>query len=309
MDKEILMAIDGSIYSHQALVYCSRLFAENDDVHFRLCNWITAGSSVMPSVMGSQDSLIPSDSSLSKREHTARRSLCHDREKLIRFGVSPQRIQSSVKLSGYNIATSIQQTARDELVDAILIGRRGLDGLSKMLLGSVSSTLSRHCHGTPIWIIDGEVESKNFLVAVDGSKNTLMAIDHLCHIFEGREDIHFCLFHCTALFGKKPQCQPEQFHDKWGREWCDTHLSGNSCLFNAPQRLLLEANIPMEQIEILSESSDLEEAHGIIREAKKQNCGTIVMGRRGAGMAKGLLGGVSDRAINNAQNLALWIIG
>lgn len=303
------MAIDGSIYSHQALVYCSTLFAISDNVHFHLCNWVSPTSSIMPSAMDSDDSLIPVDSGLSGKEIKARRALDMDSEKLVRFGVPPERIQTSVKRSGYNFAATIQHTAKEELVDAILIGRRGLDGISKMLLGSVSSTLFRSCHETPLWIIDGEVESKKFLVAVDGSANSLMAIDHLCHIFEGREDIEFCLFHCSTLFGKKPACNPELFHEKWGKEWCNTHLSGKDYLFHGPQQLLFEAGIPKNQIHILAESKDIEEAHGIIREAKRQDCGTIVMGRRGSGMARGLLGGVSDRAINNVQNLALWVIG
>ena len=63
------------------------------------------------------------------------------------------------------------------------------------------------------------------------------------------------------------------------------------------------------KIEILPEKNDLEEARGIIKHARRQNCGTIVMGRRSAGMAKGLLGGVSDRTIKHVENLALWVIG
>jgi nucleotide-binding universal stress UspA family protein len=309
MKKEILIAIDGSVYSNQSLSYISTLFAASTDIHFHLCTWITAGASVMPSIADSRNSLIPSGGARLKKETAAKRYLKKASEKLIRAGIAPERIHSSVQVSGYNIAAAIQQTAEKDLLDSILIGRRGLDGISEMLMGSVSTTLFRRCHNTPLWIIDGEVQSKNFLVPVDGSPYSLMAIDHLCHIFAKREDIRIYLFHCTALFGKKLQCSPELFYQKWDKEWCDTHLSGSGCLFNGPQQLLLDAGIPEQQIKILPEITDLEEAHGIIRQAKKQVCGTIVMGRRGAGMAKGLLGGVSDRAIKRVQDLALWIVG
>jgi nucleotide-binding universal stress UspA family protein len=309
MKKEILIAIDGSVYSNQSLSYVTTLFAAQTDIHFHLCTWITAGASIMPSAADSKNSLIPSSGAQGKKEAVAKRYLKTATEKLIRATIAPERIHTSVRISGYNFAAAIQQTAKKELLDSILIGRRGLDGISEMLMGSVSATLFRRCHHTPLWIIDGEVQSKNFLVPVDGSPNSLMAIDHLCHIFAQRTDIQICLFHCTALFGKKLQCSPELFYQKWDKEWCDTHLSGADCLFNGPKQLLLDAGIPAQQIRILPETTDFEEAHGIIREAQKQDCGTVVMGRRGVGMAKGLFGGVSDRAVKRVQDLALWIVG
>ncbi len=309
MNKEILVAIDGSAYSNQALSYLTTLFKDQEDIHFHLCTMLTAGTSVMPSVADSKNSLIPSSGAQNKKETSAKRYLHKATEKLNRAGIAPERIKTSIQASGYNIAGTIQHTASKELVDSILVGRQGLNAISEMLMGSVSANLFRKCHNTPLWIIDGEVTSKGFLVPVDGSPHSLMAIDHLCHILNKRDDIHICLFHCSSLLGKKPQCNLELFHHKWDKDWCEKHLSGDDCLFNGPRQLLLEAGIPKSQIQILPEVSDLEEAHGIIREAKKQNCGTIVMGRRSAGMAKGLFGGVSDRAVKRVQDMALWIVG
>ena len=309
MKKEILIAVDGSTYSNHSLHYISTLFAADSDINFHLCTWITAGSSVMPSAADSKNSLIPTGSAQGKKESSANRYLKKATEKLIHNGIAPERIKTSTQISGYNFAGAIQHTAGKELSDSILIGRRGLNGISEMLMGSVSASLFKKCHNTPLWIIDGEVKSRNFLVPVDGSPNSLMAIDHLSHIFAGRKDIKIFLFHCSALFGKKLQCNPDQFYDDWDKEWCDANLSGTNCLFNGPQKLLIDAGIPAHQVQILPESSDLEEAHGIIAEAKKRNCGTIVMGRRARGIAKGLMGGVSDRAIKHVQDLALWIVG
>ena len=309
MQKEILIAIDGSVYSDQSLSYLADLFHKQPDINFHLCTWITATASIMPSSADPRDSLLPDAPSLNKKEGTARRCLSRAQEKLVRYGVEEKRIQTSIEISGYNIAAMIQQKAEKDLADAVLVGRRGLNGLSEMLMGSVSATLFRKCHSTPLWIIDGEVQSKNFLVPLDGSLHSLMAVDHLAHILAGREDIQISFFHCSALFGKKVECKPENFYHKWDKEWCDTHLSGTGCLFEGPRILLQEAGIPTGRIRILPKATDLEEAHGIIREAKRENCGTIVMGRRGARMAKGLFGGVSDRTIKRAQNLALWIVG
>jgi nucleotide-binding universal stress UspA family protein len=309
MKKEILVAVDGSVYSNQSLSYLSTLFKNQAEIHFHLCHMITAGASIMPSSADSKNSLIPASGAQNKKESSARRYLQKAIEKLTRAGIAPERIQTSVNVSGYNIAGTIQQIAAKELTDSILVGRRGLNGISEMLMGSVSTTLFRRCHTTPLWIIDGEVNSNGFLIPVDGSPNSLMAVDHICHILEKRDDIHICLFHCSSLFGKKLHCDPKLFYHKWDKEWCDEFLSAEGCLFDGPLRLLLDSGIPESQIQILPKVSDLEEAHGIVREAKKQKCGTIVMGRRAAGLAKGLFGGVSDRAIKRVQDMALWVVG
>ncbi len=309
MKKEILIAIDGSVYSNQSLEYIASLFYGHDDITFHLTSWVTAGTSVMPSSLAPDNSLIPETSSSTKKEASARRNLKKAADKLIRLGIAETQILSSLELSSYNIAAGIQQYANKHMVDAVLVGRRGLTSLEEMLMGSVSASLFKKCHSTPLWIIDGEVQSKDFLVPVDGSPHSLLAVDHLAHILAGRNDIRISLFHCTALFGKKVECHPQLFYGNWDRKWCDTYLSGADCLFNGPRQLLEEAGIAANKIIILPEAGNLEESRGIIRQAKAQNCGTVVMGRHGAGIAKGLFGGVSDRTIKQVQNLALWIVG
>jgi nucleotide-binding universal stress UspA family protein len=308
MKKEIIIAVDGSMYSNHALSYVTELFAEEEEFHFRLSSWITASASIMPSAANPRDSLIP-EVGHNKKEITAKRYLHKAKEKLLSAGIDKKRIHTTVAVSGYNIAAAIQQHVTKELPDALLLGRRGFKGITEMLMGSVSTALFRKCHSTPLWIIDGEVQHKDFFVPVDGTINSLLAVDHLAHILNGRKDVRICLFHCTALFGKKVTCDPELFNKHWEKEWCDKHLSGTNCLFLGPRQILLEAGIPDANIEILPEKTNLEEARGIISQARKQHCGTIVMGRRSAGMAKGLFGGVSDRTIKHVENLALWVIG
>ena len=307
MHKEIIAAIDGSHYSDHALTYIIDLFAQDRAITIHLMSWITSSGSVMPSIADPKDSLIPTGGN-SKKEAMAKRYLHKAAEKLVRAGFDEKQIKTTVEGSGYNIAASIQHRVSNELPDALIIGRRGFKGITEMLMGSVSAEIFKKCHSVPLWIIDGTVTEKDFFVPVDGSINSLLAVDHLSHILKDRSDIRIYLFHCTSLFGKKIICDPGNFYTHWDKEWCNTHLSGNGCLFGGPQQLLLEAGIPDQNIIILPEKTDLEEAHGIISAAKKQRCGTIVMGRRRVGMAKGLLGGVSDRTVKHVENLALWII-
>ncbi len=307
MKKEIVIAVDGSMYSDQALSYILNLFANDEDFYICLATWISASASIMPSVADEKNSLIPTGNQ-NKKEISAERYLHKAKEKLIAAGIAKERIRTTVEVSGYNIASTILQYVTEELPDALLLGRRGFRGITEMLMGSVSAELFRKCHSTPLWIIDGKVKDTDFFVPLDGTVKSLLAVDHLAHIFEGKKNIRICLFHCTTFFGKQTTCKPELFYEYWDKEWCDKYLSGTGCLFQGPRQILLDAGIPDTNIEILPKTSNLEEARSIISEARKQHCGTIVMGRRSAHMAKGLFGGVSDRTIKHVENLTLWVV-
>jgi nucleotide-binding universal stress UspA family protein len=309
MEKKILIAVDGSIYSSQSLEYVALLFADRPEIHLHLLTCISGSENIMPAATDSRNSLIPDAPGTGRKKQTAQRYLHEATDKLIRLGVAPERIHSSVEISGQDIAATIQFQAEHLQVDGLLVGRRGLNTISEMLLGSVSATLLKKSHEIPLWIIDGEVANKNILAPVDGTLPSLLAMDHLAHIMEGCQDATIFLFHCLRFLGKKNEPCPESCYHIWGQEWCDTHLTGDDHLFHGPTQLLIEAGIPRDNIITLPEVSDLEAAHGIIRQAHKHQCGTIVIGRRGDETTKGILGGVSDRTLKHAQDIALWVVG
>lgn len=309
MEKKILIAVDGSIYSSQSLEYIALLFADTPGIHFHLMTCIGSTASITPATADSRNSLLQDTPGVGEKRLTAQCLLQRATDKLVRLQIPPEQISSSVAISGQDLATTILYQAEHLLTDSILVGRRGLNSLSEMLLGSVSASLLQKCHKVPLWLIDGEVPNRNFLAPVDGSIPSMLAIDHLAHIMEGRKDITIFLFHCHRIMAKKIEAKPESFYHIWEKGWCDNHLANDDHLFRGPTQLLIEAGIPESNIVILPEVTDLETAHGILRQADKHHCGTIVIGRRGGATAKGILGGVSDRTIKHGQNIALWVVG
>ncbi len=67
MKKEILVAIDGSVYSNQSLSYLSLLFADDDDIHFHLTTMVSSSVSVMPSATDPNNSLMPTSGDNEKK--------------------------------------------------------------------------------------------------------------------------------------------------------------------------------------------------------------------------------------------------
>lgn len=309
MEKKILIAIDGSIYSTQELEYVAHLFADQNEIHFHLITCITASESAFPLATDGRDSLLPVPPEAERKKEAAQNCLLNAIDKLVHLQIAPERISSSVEISGYNIAATIQGQADTLLMDSILIGRRGLGYLGEMFLGSVSATLLKKCHATPLWIINGEVRNRNFLVPVDGSLPSLLAVDHLAYMLEGRQDVSIFLFHCHHILGRKIEANPAAFYHLWEKDWCDLYLGDSDHLFRGPTQLLIEAGIPESKIITLPEAPDLEPAHAIIRQAEKRHCGTIVIGRREDESTKGVLGGVSDRTLKHAEDIAVWVVG
>jgi nucleotide-binding universal stress UspA family protein len=309
MEKKLLLAVDGSPCSTQALEYIAALFADQPEVSFHVLHCTSIGPSVRPEAEDPANSLLPTDHRLDRHQAIGLLHLKKAENQLTALGVVASRITSSTIPNATGVAASLKGYAEKHLVDSIVVARRGIGVVGEMLLGSVSAELFRKCRKIPLWIIDGEVTTKRFFVPVDGSVNSLMAVDHLAHIFAGRNDIAFLFFHTRSLLSSKVQCVPEDFYNRWGKEWCDTHLQGKNCLFTGPIQLLLDAGIDKEMIHTLPEPTALEESSSIISHAKKHRCGTIVIGRRREGMAKGIFGSISSRTGTPTQNLALWIIG
>jgi nucleotide-binding universal stress UspA family protein len=308
MKKQILIATDGSTYSNQALVYAVRLFGDQPEVTFHLLNCISPTQSPLPEPEDGKNSLFPNSAENVIRHSAADRCLKLAKERLHRLGIAADRITTAVITAG-NIALAIQREAEHRIVDCILIARRGIGFVGEMLLGSVSADLFRKCHQTPLWIIDGEITSKNILVYVDGSCHSLMAVDHITHILSGRQDIQIFFYHCRKFFRNKPE-KRGALHPKWTEDWCNAYLTGSNAIYDAPCQLLREADIPDYQITILPEKANFDESGSIINQARKHHCGTIVMGRLRAGMARGIWAReVANRTIKNTQDMALWIVG
>lgn len=307
MNRQLLIGLDDSPASTTALTYVSQLFAAREDVHFRLVHCYAGSPAPYPEPEDDRNSLTP-DRPASKSLQKGERLLHKARQKLEQDGVSPQRI-STICQCGPQAALTINQLGVRDLVDAIVVARRGVGVVGELLLGSVSSALFDKCRSIPLWVIDGEVRANHFLIPVDGTPNSLMAIDHLAHIFAGRTDLQFYLFHVRGFLSSPPVCIPAKFYDRWGKDWCDTHLSGTGCMFTGPANLLTDAGIPADCVISLPEPTAIEESTAIISAARKHRCGTIVIGRRPEAEVKSLFGGVSKRVIMQAENLALWVVG
>jgi len=308
MNKKILAAIDGSAYSSNSINYLIRLFRNERNISVHLFSVVSAGS-------GDQNWMFQVDPHRShtpateRKKITAERYLRDARERFVRNGFPEDRITFSTEITSAQIATSIHHEANRGLYDALVIGRRGIGKVGDWLFGSVSANLVESCHEVPLWIIDGEITSNSFLLAVHSMPKSLMAADHLGYIIHDNEDVEVKLYHSKTLFSREPRVPLKEFHRQWGKKWCEQYLDPENYFFYAHAQILKDHGVRKERITQLPMKVELDASRDLIKQAKKYNCGTIVIGRRQKGSEKGIFGGVSDRTLGQAQNLALWLVG
>lgn len=310
MNRKLLVAVDGSVYSSNTTSYLHRLFQNQTNVAFHLFSAIPSGQ--LPTgheLLDDQDLVSTMGPLAQKKFSTATRYINKARDQLVRHGIEPGRITSRVHLSRAGVVSDIIQQARAGLYDALVIGRRGLGKLEQLFMGSVSTGVLEKCHDVPVWIIDGRVDSRKFLVPVDGTPHTLRAVDHLCFMVKDNPAVEITLFHSSAIFARRPVVAVESFYDHWNPEWCQEHLRRPDSHFHGPEQLLVESGIPAAGIHRLETSMGLHPSRQIVRQALLDDLGTIVMGRRPEDANKGITGSVSGRVVAMAVNTSIWLVG
>jgi nucleotide-binding universal stress UspA family protein len=310
MEKKLLIAVDGSIYSANTLHYLERLFANLDDIRFHLICVVTCHPSETAKEWFDELELLNMLSNEEqKRYGAAKRYLKKAIEQLGRNGISPEYITTEVKISTTNPAAEVLKIAREGFFDALVIGRRGVSKLEELILGSVSTSLLSKCHDVPIWIVDGQVDSRKFLVPVDGSHFTLQALDHLCFILQDNPYAEITLFHSKAMFAQKQDLKTGYCNRFLQDGWCDEHKNDEDLHFSAPLQMLKNIGFPSDRVYQHVTRKGVHASRQIVRKALIDDFGTIVMGRRDKEMVKGVFGSVTEKVLAMGVDTAIWIVG
>ena len=309
MKKKILVALDGSYCSQNVIRYLSRLFGGHAEMAVHLVCFVAGGSQPVNSQWLTEDDKMEMLSAETKKKiQLTKKHLREEAGFLTRHGFTENQVSFDLQFCRANIATDLIHEMHKGTYDALVIGRRGLGKLQELVLGSVTTAILEKCFTVPIWIIDGDIDSRRFLVPVDGSWRTLKAIDHLGFMVGNVADVEISLFHSTAWLTPKKPLGIDKFCDIWGREWCDEHLSRSDAVFHGPEQLLRESGFDMSRVYRVEESMGPVAALDIMLELRNKKYGTIVMGRRGPDEPKGIFGGVSGRVLRTVNDVAVWLV-
>ncbi len=309
MNKKILIAVDDSIHSKNAIRYASNAFTWMKNLNFTLYHVQPMISQyLMDEAEKDPASKAELRKIISKNTAAGKELLEKYKDQMVRMGVEDRHIEVITLPRMLGLAKDILKYSYSDIFDAIIIGRRGLSGLQEAIIGSVSANVVEHSTSTPVWLIDGEVVSQKIMFAVDGSENSLKALDHLAFMMGDNRDAKISFFHVQP---KISDYCPIDFESADADRIEDMIVQGDKkCIdqfFAHAQKKLKDAGFKENQIEVKVSDTLLNPGRAIIEEAQKDDYGTIVIGRRGINKTF-FTGSVSHYVINQLADKALWIV-
>jgi nucleotide-binding universal stress UspA family protein len=243
-----------------------------------------------------------------KNAETANHLLENYREQMMALGVAETDIQLYTQPRALGVAKDILEFSMAGNFDAIIMGRRGLSGLQDVFIGSVSANVVGHLTDTPIWLIDEEGTLQDILIAVDGSENSLKAVDHLALMTAKNVDVKISFFHVTPKL--KDFC-PVDFEETQTEALEEIIRKGDKeCIdqfFSHAKKRLLEAGIQENQIKFKVSEGLFRVGKAVLDEYRQGNFGTLIVGSRGMNR-KYFTGSVSRYLINEFSEGALWVV-
>ena len=192
---------------------------------------------------------------------------------------------------------------------AIVVGNTGWSRFKDWLFKSTAVKLVAKIKHIPVVVVGGNPDAKNLLVAFDGTHGAMKGVACVGALV-GASGHDLQLY---SIIGSAKKFWPGD-HAYFMIDNCISRIvTGNleigAQLEEARTRLLAEG-IPSERISLKIHAVDRERATHIVQEAKENNFGSIVVGRRGliTLIDEYFIGRISNQVLKLADQLAVWII-
>ncbi len=309
MQKKILVAVDDSTPSRQAVEYAGRMAGIIPELGVTLFHVQPPISQfLLDEAKGSSRSQAELNKAAARNAEASHGLLVNYREMLIRSGLKEPAVGLATQPRHQGLAKDILDHAQNGLFDAILVGRRGISSVQQMFMGSVSAHLVENSPVIPVWLVDGDVRSMRVMAAVDGSESALRAVDHMAFMLSGNPEVRVCFFHvaprlkdyCEINFGAEAGGGLETLLAQGDRRCMDD-------FFPAALAKLREAGFRDDQVETRTATTLLNVGDTILTAAREGGFGAIVMGRRG--INKSFFGGKVSYAVSHKlSDAALWLV-
>ena len=306
MEKKILLAVDDSRHSKNAIHYAVRVSSFVKNLHYVLFHVQPAISLFLKDeAKKSLTAKSELDNMLKKNDQSARRLLEGYRDKMAQMEIVSHRVEMITQARKLGLAKDIIDFGQHRNFDAIVVGRRGLSRLQEMYMGSVTTNVLEHSQVIPVWLVDGDVPTTKILLAIDGSESSLRTIDHIRFMISNNPEVHLTLLHVAGSarnfnLDQEPNPELEQILARGDKAYIEQFHPYAIEKFK-------EVGIFENQIEMKTVKGGRQAGKAILEFARKGNYGTIVMGRRGISKAF-FMGSVSRYIINRISNCALWIV-
>jgi nucleotide-binding universal stress UspA family protein len=309
MNRKILLAVDNTRPSKLALEYAVQLSTMIPDLHFSLLHIQPMISLFLIEEARTSALARKKMEKISNTNARFGQSLLDEyRSDMVARGIAPDRIDLKSQARRLGFSKDIIEFAQQGPYDAIVVGRRGLSGIARLYAGSVTANIMEQSQVIPVWLVDGEADAGEMLVAVDGSEASLRVVDHISFMMSGDSTMRATLVHVASNARNSCAIDMEEHPDT---ELDDIIVRGDkACIDQFYARVLekfKQAGIEPERVRFETIEGRGRVGRAIMDYAEKGDYRTLVVGRRGIDRSF-FMGSVSRYMINNLSNGALWLI-
>jgi nucleotide-binding universal stress UspA family protein len=306
--KTILVALEDSIHSDKCLNYVSQILKGIENTAVTLFHVQPILSDYL--VQAAKSSAVAKaklSQTTSLQETESTRFLNNKKERLVRYGIAADRIETVTQARQLGITKDILNYAENRKVGAIVVGRRGLSRIQETFMGSVSAKLLEHTRNIPIWVVDEAVYSNRLLIAMDGSKGARKAFDFAVNFAVNNLDITLTLLYVDQRASNIKRYFPVPI-DKDIIDMIEAaDREAVDAIHNHAYRKAKNAGITKNRIDVITRPTNGKIGKEIIREAESGPYGTVVLGRSGIDTAF-FFGSVSRYVAERISGRTLWLV-
>jgi nucleotide-binding universal stress UspA family protein len=226
------------------------------------------------------------------------------RQFLLKVGFPPNSIELKIQGRKKGFARDIIREAQNGY-HAVVTRRRGMTGMRGIVLGSVSTKLVEGISFMPLILVGRKSPGNKMLLAFDGSEGSQRAVDFVGRTMGG---FNFKVKLIHVMRGKE-NSRPEIQRLYSPVKHTESSRKGMIAELTEAQKKLVGLGFKPHKIATKVVTGVTSRAGAIVAEAKQNEFGTIVMGRRGHSSVRDFfIGRVTNKVIHLARDRTVWIV-
>jgi len=220
---------------------------------------------------------------------------------LVKSGIPEKSINTKVKNRKAGIARDIIDEAKNGYT-AVIARRRGAGALRGMVLGSVATKLTEKLVFLPLILVGKKPPGDKVLIGFDGSQGAMKAVDFVASIYGG---LNYQVELLHVIRGDEPGLPSTASVEEYSQEI----INNVTPAFDIAVNKLIKSGFRSGSVSIKFKKRKISRSKTIVDEARKNNFGTIVMGRKGWSRTRNFfIGRVTNKVIHLARDRSVWII-
>jgi nucleotide-binding universal stress UspA family protein len=313
MEKHILVGIDGSPASMAAVKYLGSIFGKGARVKIDLLHILPDIPDLFLEPGESMAEMVQIQDFAERVSEQNRRKAAALLEEatgiLTGAGIHPANIRPLVKESSAGVARDILGLEQEGIYDGIVLGRHGMSAVEEFFMGSVTHKVLQHTQGLILCVTHGKIESGKILVPIDSSPNSKRVLDHVAWLLTEAGPMAVTILHVLAPLIVRDVTLMWTGLAELESTIEQRLIDDAEEMLSQAKTYLMESDVPTFAIKTRLETRAAGVARTILKEAKEGGYGSIMIGRRGVSRTERFLfGSVSNKIVQQARDIAVWVI-